>query len=339
MPVPTPWRAALYTGAAGLVFFVRWMVRTYRLLPAVLMLSMGAQGCIIVGIPAGVLFIRWNNRKSAGKDGKDAEPPQSSIGLPRLSTLLCFLVGVISWLLVTNAFEELQLWKAAAVLQCVAYAVVATKVASGVGSVAGISTRKFFVDMLGLACRVAAVSLSGFRLPRGAGDDPLVSLADRCALGLVAAIVLGLLVRRQQAELLDDFGIDRWTLGVGAVALVFRMHLGPRPLPSLLWTASQGLEVVALLPQLWLIARAGGIVDQAVSHHLALLFLSRLCMLAWWWLIRGTWFQGLSYTGWGLLAVNASQLLLLCSYMCYYLRSVCSLDRYGRGGPLVVCND
>lgn len=121
------------------------------------------------------------------------------------------------------------------------------------------------------------------------------------------------------------------------MAAVLHVDIGQSYIPDTLWTLALYLDVVAMLPQLSLIAHSGGVVDEAVSHHMALVYVSRVLGLTFWWLIRGTWLRGYTWTGWGILVAYAAELVLVFHYMCYYFRGLFTRGLF-TGVPLV-CNE
>merc|ERR1719436_1250058 len=93
----------------------------------------------------------------------------------------------------------------------------------------------------------------------------------------------------------DTYQIWHMAFGALILAAVLHVDIGHEYLPDVLWTAALYLDVMAMLPQMKLIAQNGGVVDEVMSHHIAMFFGSRLLALTFWWLIRGTWSRGLTW--------------------------------------------
>ncbi|CAK0893639.1 unnamed protein product [Prorocentrum cordatum] len=163
----------------------------------------------------------------------------------------------------------------------------------------------------------------GNKLPRRSADA-VVQAADAASLA-AALVALGSLATWRRSCYqggTDTFGAPSWCLVAAACALgcTARADLSKAFVPDALWTTALCLDAASPLPQLGMIARRGGAADAAVGHHVALLWCSRALALTFWWLIRGTWSRGTSWTGWSIMAVLAAQLVMLSRFMAYWCR-------------------
>lgn len=322
LPAPTVVRAVLYSLLLVAALAINWSIQTHKLLPTVLVVSICMQVFAFVSIPGFVFFMRWMNRRA-----RDRGEPENRdfLSLPSKWGPITFCVVCLAWYLAVEMVDELMIWKYASAVQVFAYAVLVLKVLA-TRSVAGISAGKLALDALSLGCRSLAMSWALFRMPREAGND-FIRLADGVSLFLVL-VLLGasrVVFRSTYTPLMDSFGIAVPALACVGLALVFHADVGHAGfLPDTIWTMAHYLDAVAMLPQLHLIAQSGGFVDEATAHHMALVFCSRLMGVTFWWNIKGHWFQGLSYTGCGIMIVYYLQLLLLSNFLCWYLKSICS---------------
>jgi len=309
-------------------------IMTYKLLPTILITSIGMQVSAIVSVPSTVFFIRWLNRRAQER----GEAPIKFPGLPSRWALITFMLVCAAWYTGIEYAEELNVWKYAVVAEVLSYGVLVMKVFT-TRNVAGLSAGKLVLDILALGLRTAAMSWPGTHLPRQAGND-FIRVA--VAISLVSALVLlgavQLLFRHSYKPEVDTFSIKVPAAGCLALAVVLRADIGHAGYaPDVLWTAALYLDTVAMLPQLQLIGENGGVADKATSHHIALSFVSRFLGVLFWWLIKGHWFQGLRYTGLGILTAYYLQLLLLSDFLCHYLKAIFSMGPFN-SVPIVCTN-
>jgi len=321
-PLPGIGRTLLLSVLVVFVLIVRWCIMTYKLLPTILIMSIGMQVAALVSVPSAVFSIRWLNKRAKER----GEAPIEFPGFPSRWTLITFILVCSSWYIGIEYAEELNVWKYAATAEVLSYAVLVVKVFA-TRNVAGLSAGKLVLDILALGLRTAAMSWPGIHLPRQAGNS-FIRVA--VAISLVSAVVLlgavRLLFRHSYKPEVDTFSIKVPASGCLALAIVLRADIGHAGYaPDVMWTAALYLNTVSMMPQLQLIGENGGVVDKATSHHIALSFVSRFFGFLFWWLIKGHWFQGLSYTGWGILIAYYLQLLLLSNVLCYYLKAIFSM--------------
>lgn len=336
MAVPGPLLFGFYFVLIALAVMFHLAVNRYKLFPTVLMLSFALQIIAVVAVPLVVLIIRWCGKASCEERPFQREPIHIK-WFPSLTTCIGFCtIGVSIWL-ISNTLIELQIWRVAAALECFAFGILGLKVMA-MKSITGISLRKIALDAIRLAFRLIAAAWLGRRLPRKSYDG-IVQGADAFAFSMTMVVLCYAYTSRRatcRAEA-DTFQIWHMALGALILAAVLHVDIGHEYIPDVLWTAALYLDVTAMLPQMKLIAQNGGVVDEAMSHHIAMFFGSRLLGLTFWWLIRGTWSRGLTWTGWGILIFYMIELLLLSHYMCYYFKGCFNRGLFS-GIPLV-CAD
>jgi len=52
---------------------------------------------------------------------------------------------------------------------------------------------------------------------------------------------------------------------------------------DIVWTASLNLETLAMIPQLWMMAKQGGKVDTSMAHFVGCVALACVCRFVFWW--------------------------------------------------------
>merc|ERR1719356_1600684 len=113
------------------------------------------------------------------------------------------------------------------------------------------------------------------------------------------------------------------------LAAIFHADMDRRPLFDTFWMAGLFVSVVAVLPQLWQIARSGGHMDTLMSHYIAAMALGRVMSGIFMWYARdeiscAPWFGGVNHALWAILLAHAIHMLLLADFAYYYAKSVIS---------------
>merc|ERR1719291_1140030 len=193
----------------------------------------------------------------------------------------------------------------------------------------GISARALALDALALMCRLSStVWLDGY-LPVDASGDWMYQAVDICSLALVLWLIYQVVVvhRNTYQEAEDQFPAFHLALGAVVLALIFHPDMDDLPLFDSLWMAGLNISAIAVLPQLWLTARAGGRMEALTTHYVAAMamsqFLNAVFMWhAWDYITCDPWIKGVNH---GLMAMAFAHLvhiLLLADFSYYYIRSM-----------------
>lgn len=95
---------------------------------------------------------------------------------------------------------------------------------------------------------------------------------------------------------------------------------------SIAWTFGFYLDVTSLLPQVAMMARAGGRVEAPISNYVAAITVSRTIDIVWW-LTRGTdlgpqgWIWGFNYSGFLIIGIHVLSLFLAGDFLYFYLKA------------------
>merc|ERR1719263_1611784 len=75
-----------------------------------------------------------------------------------------------------------------------------------------------------------------------------------------------------------------WKCCLGAIVLAAFFHptLNNNTMFDILWTVHLYIDAVAMVPQLWMITKAGGKVRGLTAHYIAATFLSNLLSAIFW---------------------------------------------------------
>ena len=111
------------------------------------------------------------------------------------------------------------------------------------------------------------------------------------------------------------------------LAIIFHPSLNSNFFTDTAWTFAMCLEAVAVLPQLIVFQRSGGMVEFYTSHFVALLGLARLCSLLFWLSsyheLNDKYSANLTgnHVGHFVVGSQIAQLLLMADYFYYYIKA------------------
>merc|ERR550539_169715 len=216
----------------------------------------------------------------------------------------------------------------AVMLQCLAFALLSLQTLM-TGHAAGISARALALDAVALIFRLSSTMwLQGY-LPVDASGDWLYQAVDVCSLVLVIWLLRRLLVEQQSTyqKEQDSFPAAPMVLAALVLAALFHADMNSRPIFDTLWMAGLFVSAVAVLPQLWLIARTGGRVEALTSHYIAAMALSRALSGIFMWHARfditcEPWVEGVNHAIWAILGAHIAHILLLSDFAVYYVKAV-----------------
>merc|ERR1719498_1141844 len=103
---------------------------------------------------------------------------------------------------------------------------------------------------------------------------------------MVLQILLCVLVSHKATYQSDQDSVDVRNLVMGAFVLAVLIHPSQHawvPL-DILWTTHLYIDAVAMVPQLWMITKAGGKVKGLTSHYIAATLLSNMLSGVFWFL-------------------------------------------------------
>lgn len=210
-------------------------------------------------------------------------------------------------------------------IQCFAYTCLRLKI-SQQKSVAGISGKTLILQALSYGLRLCSTTwLKGYIPVDGTGDF-LYQLLDVFALLMVLQIIYCVFKSHRnsyQAEH-DIFSVHIIALCCFVLAALIHPDLNNRPVFDTLWTAALYIDVVAMMPQLGMLAKIGGEVEALTSHFVGATALSKFVSLIF-------WYHGYSelapldgsfnLAGWAIISAHVIQVLLLVDFLFYYVKA------------------
>jgi len=201
-------------------------------------------------------------------------------------------------------------------------------------SVSGISSQSLVLFAMSLSCRVFVTTVYDGYLPIDKSGDHGVQLMDGCSLAIV--IYLLYLVHKtyvhtyQQEH--DDLSIGTIVIACVTSACFIRAELNRDPLFDVIWALSLNLEIFQMLPQLYMLAKVGGTVQNTTAHYVVNLFISCMCRFSFWvWAIPGckelvgesrTYSWNMNLGAFYILGGYAIQSLIQLDFMYFYVRAV-----------------
>lgn len=224
----------------------------------------------------------------------------------------------------------------AAVFQCLAFSLLGVQVLS-TGSVQGISAKSLQLDAIALACRLSSTTwLQGY-LPSDQSGDFLYQAFDAVSLGMVLWLlhrVMNVQHKTYEAEQ-DGLAATPFVVGSFLLACLFHADLNDRALFDALWMCGLFISAVAVLPQLWMMARVRG-SSALISHFIAVMAFSRILSGSYMWhaheeITCEPWIGDFNHSGYAILAAHALHLVLLGDFAYLYGKNLATA---GLNSPL-----
>jgi len=216
-------------------------------------------------------------------------------------------------------------------VQCLALALLAIHTRSR-GSAHGVSAQSLILEAISFGTRLSSTTWLNGYLPVDASGDFVYQAVDVCSLLLVLWLLYQVYTSQgRSAYDHQEDTLPAWPFALAALALaaIFHADMNSRPVFDTLWMTGLFAGVFAVLPQLWLIVRTGGVIQACTSHWIAMTALSRLLSGLFMWHARfditcAFWVEGVNHAIWAILAAHALHLLLLGDFTYQYVRAVAS---------------
>jgi hypothetical protein len=241
---------------------------------------------------------------------------------------LILLVGVGTVYHFVAAGEFSSILTMAVMFQCLAVSLLAMHVLSK-GNVQGISARALGLEAVSFACRLSSTTWLNGYLPVDASGDMIYQAVDICSLLIVLWLLYHVLVEKRSSYQADVDTLPAVPMVVGALVLAALLHadMNSRPIFDTLWMTGLFVGVVAVLPQLWLISRSGGVIQACEGHYIAMMAVSRILSGTFMWHARlditcEEWVKGWNHAVYAILIAHALHLLLLGDFGYLYVKSI-----------------
>jgi hypothetical protein len=229
------------------------------------------------------------------------------------------LCAVIVYRLFTDA-DFSSIYTLGMAVQCLAFYLLNAKVDMQ-RSVSGISAKTLQVYVLVFVFRLTSTMVKNGYLPVDQSGDWVFQTVD--ILSLIMTVKLLRRVygshRATYQEEYDTFDVFRLVPPCIVLAMCVHGHLNSCPFFDTCWTTAMNLDSIAMLPQLWMLAKIGGEVDGMTSHFVVALAFSRLCGFAFWFYGYVEIHRVSKVAGYQLLFAHAMQVFLSLDFVYYYL--------------------
>jgi len=213
-------------------------------------------------------------------------------------------------------------------LQALSFVLLVLKV-QGQSNVSGISARMLGMYILTLTLRLTStLTLNGY-LPADATGDWAYQCLELASLGLATWLLQRVMHARRvtfAGAAQEDQDSMPWLTGIafacGFLALIFHADLNHNVVFDQIWACACYVETAAMLPQLWMMSKAGGEVEALTSHFIALTTLARFFSLYFWYLAfeDGIGLYG-NYSEMAIMGAHLIQLVLSCDFLLLYVKS------------------
>jgi len=194
---------------------------------------------------------------------------------------------------------------------------------SATKSVAGISGKALMMQAVKLCCRLGTTLWLDGYLPMDKSGDWIYQVGDVLSLLMVLQILLCVHVSHKGTYQSDMDTVDVRNLIMGAFVLAVLIHPSQHDHPPLdiLWTTHLYIDAVSMVPQLWMISKAGGKVKGLTAHYIAATLLSNILSGVFWFLAGPTLAVediSLSISSLAINSAHAVQLFLLLDFGYFY---------------------
>jgi ER lumen protein retaining receptor len=214
------------------------------------------------------------------------------------------------------------------IVQCLGVAFLCLQVLTS-RSAAGISAGSLMLDACAFTFRLSSTTWLDGYLPVDASGDYVFQAVDVCSLAMVLWLLHQVLVvlRPTYQQDNDEFAVGKVLVACLCMAGLLHGDNNSSPLFDILWMASLFIGVLSVLPQLWLVSRAGGTMEALTGHWIAALTLSRVLSGYFMWVARNDitcspWVEGYSHAIWAILCAHLLHIVLLADFLYCYARAV-----------------
>lgn len=240
---------------------------------------------------------------------------------------ICYAFFAFCWFITLGLFSDSDfslVITAGAFFQCLGFMILCMKVRA-TKSVEGLSAKSLSLFVCYFCTRLSSTSIKNGYVPVDSTGDYMYQLVD--AASLLCVLQLLFCVHKTHVhsyqEEVDDLPIKHLI----ALSFVFGYFVhgdfNQSELFDTIWAASLNLETVAMVPQLWMMAKIGGKVDNSTAHFVMCIVLSSVCRFVFWWYAYPELEEedGSIFAAYHVLFAHIAQLLLGADFMFYYAQS------------------
>lgn len=252
------------------------------------------------------------------------------MGMPSMDSHLVsvYLCAMAFCALTYQSFTDLglsTLLTVGAAIQCFGYTCLRVKI-NRQKSVAGISGRTLTLQAMSIVFRLCSTTwLMGY-IPVDKTGDWLYQVLDVATLLMILQILQCVYKTHKSSYQKEHDSFNVMIVLIVCVALAAMLHpdLNNRPVFDTFWTAALYIDVVAMLPQLSMMAKIGGQVEALTSHFVGATAARCVASLVFWYYgyVELAPLDGSgNLAGYGILVAHFIQVLLLGDFFYFYIRA------------------
>lgn len=238
------------------------------------------------------------------------------------------LIGVVTLLWHHHSDRDFSfLLTFSGMLQCLGFFLLVHKMRT-YKSANGLSSKTLQIYLLFFPCRLLSTMTKNGYLPVDSTGDWAYQACDLTSLMLVFQALFFIHKRYRATYQSDQDTMKVWQVvpALAVLACILHGDLNHHWFFDTVWTFSMYLDMIAMLPQLWMLVVKGGEVEAVTSHFVALLFFSRFLQFSFWW----TGFRelapqdgGFNKMGYLLCGGHAVSVLFSGDFMYHYFAHAC----------------
>jgi len=227
-----------------------------------------------------------------------------------------------------------------AIAHCLGMVLLAIQVFSkGAG---GISARALMLDALAAGLRLSSTLVYQGYLPSDRTGDGVYQFFDVCSLILCFTLLYTVLVSQRITydECDDTMNVTPLVVGCFFLGALLHGDMNSRPIPDTLWMTGLFVGVIAVLPQYWLITKAGGRAQILIAHYIMCMAIGRVLSGMFMWHVREhitcqPWVGSFQHAMAAIFLAHAIHMILLSDFAYYYVTALLSR---GSTAPILPMN-
>jgi hypothetical protein len=252
--------------------------------------------------------------------GKSSKHDHSGL---RNSLLFCYVTFAFFWMFAWGRVSSLKfsaILTCSSGVQCLGFLLLTVKVRAN-KSVKGLSSKMLELYALHFYFRLISTCLKNGYVPHDKTGDHIYQFFDIFSLALVMHLLY--CVHKSYAHTYQDEHEMASLTKIVAPCFLLAALLHGRNNRSFFfdtcWAFSSNLETVAIVPQLWMMARLGGEVDAVTAHFVGCVVIAGVMSFMFWWFnFQELAKRGARFYSKVLMVEQVLKLVLCADFMYYY---------------------
>eukprot|EP00397_Hematodinium_sp_SG-2012_P046873 GEMP01053105.1.p1 GENE.GEMP01053105.1~~GEMP01053105.1.p1 ORF type:complete len:273 (+),score=50.01 GEMP01053105.1:180-998(+) len=206
-------------------------------------------------------------------------------------------------------------------------------------SVAGLSENMILLEACEFGFRLSSTMWLRGYLPADATGAWMYQFCDIATLCCTVLILRAVKLFGTEEEADRDGWFPMWQtiLGCLVAAIIIHPDLNDRPFFDIMWTTSLYINVISMLPQLFVLHKCRDEVDALTVHFIAAITLSRLINMVFWCYafeeLKPE--EGINSPGFAVVGAHCLQLMVMADFIYYYFQALLFRSKFYRDGGLL----